>query len=229
MTQELVAQKRDAMTRGALKTMRGERKLPAVLYGPDQKPVSLVIEYHPFEKMLAAAGESTLVNVKFDDSVVPSLIKDVQTDPRTGKFSHVDLFAVSMKKELEAQIDLEFVGESAAVTQLGGTLTKVKDALKIRCLPKDLVRSIAVPVEKLASFDDVITVGDLAVPAGITVEAEADEVIAKVSAPLTEEQLKALEAENTVDVSKIEVVGKKKEEEGAEAAEATAEAGESKE
>lgn len=218
MTHELIAQKRDAHTRSALSALRAVRQLPAVLYGPDQASVSLTLAYHPFEKMLEEAGESTLVNVKFENESVPSLIKDVQTDPRTGKFSHVDLFAVSMKKELEVQIDLEFVGESAAVTQLGGTLTKVKDALKIRCLPKDLVRSIAVPVEKLATFDDVITVGDLIIPTGITVEVDADEVIVKVSAPLTEEQLKAMEEENKADVSKIEVVGKKE----AEAAEGEA-------
>lgn len=219
MMTELVAEKRNAATRSARNAARANRKLPAVLYGPEQKPVSLVIDYHPFEKVLTVAGESTLVNVSFDGTSVPTLIKDIQIDPRTGKISHVDFFAVSMKKELDAHVDLEFVGSAPAVAKLGGTLVKVKDALKIRCLPKDLIRSIAVMTEKLATFDDVITVADLVIPAGITVEAEPDEVVAKVSAPLTEEQLQALEAENNADVSKVEVVGKKKEDEVVEGAE----------
>ena len=73
------------------------------------------------------------------------------------------------------------------------------------------MRSIEVSIEKLKTYDDVITVADIALPEGLTALADADDVIAKVSAPLTEDQLKALEAENASDVTKVEVIGKKEE------------------
>lgn len=206
----LTAETRDLAHRSEIKTLRADRKIPAVVYGPEMKPVSITVAYNPFVKALADAGESTLVEVDVAGAKHNVLIKDTQTDPATGRFTHVDFYAVSMKKELETDVTLEFIGESEAVKS-GGTLVKVKDALSVRCLPKDLVRSIEVSIERLKTYDDVITVADVQLPSGLTVLAESEDVIAKVSAPLTEDQLKALEAENAADVSKVEVVGKKEE------------------
>lgn len=220
----LQAEARKEGSRSASQAVRAARKIPAVVYGPDVEPVSIAIEYNPFVKALADAGESTLVEIDVAGAKHNVLIKDMQTDPMTGAFTHVDFYAVSMKKELETDVSLEFVGEAEAV-KAGGTLMTIKTALTVRCLPKDLVRSIEVSLDKLKTYDDVITVGDITLPEGLTAEAEAEEIVAKVSAPLTEEQLKALEAENaTVDASKVEVVGKKEgeAEEAAEGEEAKA-------
>lgn len=221
MTNILSAEVRKTETRGAINELRAARKMPAVVYGPEVEPISITIGYNQFEKVLQAAGESSLIEIDIDGTKHNVLIKDVQTDPATSRFSHVDFFEVSMKKELEAAADINFIDESPAVRDAGGTLVKVKDALTIRCLPKDLVRAIDVSLAALKTFDDVITVGDIKAPAGVTFVEEAEELIAKVSAPLTEEQLKAMEAENAAGVDKVEVVGKKEGEEAeAEGAEA---------
>ncbi len=209
MSVTLSATIRELANRGALRAVRADRKIPAVIYGPEMEPVSIIIESNPFGKVLTQAGESMLVEIDVAGGAQHSvLIKDMQTDPRTGAFTHVDFYAVSMKKELETDVSLEFVGEAPAA-KAGGTVMKIKDALTVRCLPKFLVRSISVSLDKLQTYDDVITVADIMLTEGLTVLDEADDVVAKVSAPLTEDQLKALEAENSSDVSKIEVVGKK--------------------
>lgn len=211
MSVSLQATARVAVTHGQLNAARAERKIPAVIYGPEMEPVSIMIESHPFSKALTEAGESTLVEVDLAGTKHNVLIKDMQTDPRTGSFTHVDFYAVSMKKELETEVSLNFTGDSEAV-KMGGTLVKIKDSLNVRCLPKDLVRSIEVPLAALKSYDDMITVADIALPTGLTAIDDADEAVAKVSAAMTEDQLKALEAENAGDVSKVEVAGKKEEE-----------------
>lgn len=219
MSVSLQATARGPVTHGQLQLVRKDRKIPAVIYGPEMEPVSITIESNPFSKVLTEAGESTLVEIDLAGTKHNVLIKAMQTDPRSGAFTHVDFYAVSMKKELETEVSLNFTGESAAV-KAGGTLVKIKDSLNVRCLPKDLVRSIEVPLAALASYDDMITVADIALPAGLTAIDDADEAVAKVSAAMTEDQLKALEAENASDVSKVEVAGKKEEE--APAAEADA-------
>ncbi|MDQ5931542.1 MAG: large subunit ribosomal protein [Patescibacteria group bacterium] len=219
MSVSLQATARGPVTHGQLQLVRKDRKIPAVIYGPEMEPVSITIESNPFGKVLTEAGESTLVEIDLAGTKHNVLIKDMQTDPRTGAFTHVDFYAVSMKKELETEVSLNFTGESAAV-KAGGTLVKIKDSLNVRCLPKDLVRSIEVPLSVLASYDDMITVADIKLPAGLTATDDADEAVAKVSAAMTEDQLKALEAENAGDVTKVEVAGKKEEE--APAAEADA-------
>ncbi|MCX6781148.1 MAG: 50S ribosomal protein L25 [Candidatus Magasanikbacteria bacterium] len=217
MTVSLSAQSRPNEHRSVTKALRLDRKIPAVIYGPEMEPISIAVEYNTFEKTLATAGESTLVEIDIAGGDKHNvLIKDIQVAPMSGKFTHVDFYAVSMKKELETDVHLNFVGESLAV-KTGGTLVKVKDSLEVRCLPKDLVRGIDVSIESLKTYDDVITVADITLPAGLTAVADGEDVVAKVSAALTEDQLKALEAENAGDVTKIEVVGKKEEEPAADA------------
>jgi len=85
---------------------------------------------------------------------------------------------------------------------------------------------------ELNTFDDVVKVKDLIVPAGITItNPNAEDLVVKVTEALTEDEIKAMEtAAAPVDLSKIETAGKKKEEgeEGAEGA-AKPEAGEKKE
>ena len=59
---------------------------------------------------------------------------------------------------------------------------------------------------------------DLVAPIGITIETDPEQTIAKVTPPLSEEELKALEEPVAVDLTAIEVEKKgKKEEDGAEA------------
>lgn len=208
MSVSLQATARTPVTHGQMTAVRADRKIPAVIYGPEMEPVSITIESNPFAKVLTEAGESTLVEIDLAGAKHNVLIKGMQTDPRTGAFTHVDFYAVSMKKELETEVSLNFTDESEAV-KMGGTLIKVKDSLNVRCLPKDLVRSIAISLSVLKTYDDVITVGDITLPSGLTLVDDAEDVVAKVSAAMTEDQLKALEAENAGDVTKVEVVGKK--------------------
>ncbi len=212
----LTATDRTTGSHSIAQNIRATRKIPAIVYGPDlEGSRALSVDAHLFQKAFREAGESTLVELDFGTEKIPTLIKAVQTNPVTNAFTHVDFFAVSMKKELETDVSLEFTGESEAVKHMGGTLLKIKDAVTVRCLPIHLVRTIAIPLEALSDFDAVITIGDIKAPEGVTILDEADEVVAKVSAPLTEDQLKAMEAANAADVTKVEVVGKKKEDEAA--------------
>ena len=87
--------------------------------------------------------------------------------------------------------------------------------MDVTCLPKDLVNHIDVDISALATFEDAIHIKDLAIPAGITIVEDADELVAKVSAPLSEDQLKAMETSQVGDVTAVEVDEKKKAEEAA--------------
>ncbi len=208
--------------------LRADRQIPAVLYGQEITATPVAVDYRAFEQLYAKAGESNLIDFTVDSaSPVKVLVQDVQFDPVKGRIVHVDFRQINMNKEMEATIPLHFKGEPAAVKELGGTLITALESVRVKCLPKDLVSFIEVDLTVLKSFDDSIHVENLAIPAGMTILDATDAVLAKVAAPLTEEQLKAMEETTTpVDLSKIEVEEKgKKEEEG----DAAAEAGDKKE
>lgn len=211
--------------KGGADALRAARKIPAVLYGPEIEPVPIAVEYRDFEKLYAGAGTSSLIDFTVDSGApVKVLIQDVEFEPVKGKITHADFRQINMSKEMEVAIEVEFVGESPAVKGMGGTLVKALDTINVKCLPKDLVSHVTVDLSRLATFDDVINVGSIEFPAGITPMDDAESVLAKVLPPLTEDELKAMEETSApVDLSKIEVEEKgKKEEEGdtAEGAEA---------
>jgi len=205
--------------------VREKKQIPAVLYGAGITPISVSVGYLDFETLLKGAGYSTLVDFSLDNTKEPVkvLIQDVQIDPVKQTIIHADFRQINMSEELHGTIELRLVGESPAVKTLGGTLIKGPEELHIRCLPKDLVGHIDIDISALATFDDVIHVRSLSLPSGITVTDNPDMVIAKVAAPLTEDEIKAMEEEGPKSVEDVEVEAKgKKEEEGAEGAEAPA-------
>lgn len=204
---------------------REEGKLPGVVYGAGQKTESIVLEYKDFDKIFQVAGASTLLDLSLDGKEVGKvLVQEVQYNPIDDRILHVDLRCIDMNKPLTAMVELNFVGESPAVKAEGGTLVRTIQKVEVKCLPKDLVNKIDVDVNVLKSFKDVVKVKDLNLPAGVTVMGLNDEDVVVTATPaLTEDQIKAMEeAGKTADLSKIEVSGKKKEEEAVEGEEGAA-------
>lgn len=214
---------------GSATDIRAGGRVPGVLYGPEIQPVSLSVSAHAFEVLLGQAGGSSLVDVTMQDKKEPvtAVIQDVQYDPLSGRVSHVDFRQINLKKEMRVPVTFRFVNESPAVKSLGGTLIKALNEVEIRCLPKDLIGSIDVDLSLLKTFDDVIRVRDLAVGAAVSIVSDPETVVAKVTPPLTEEELKAMEegtGPKSLEDIKVEEKGKKEEaEDGAETAAEAAE------
>ncbi len=189
------------------KPLRAEGKLPAVLYGPKIKNISLKLDYRDFEKVFKEAGESSLISleIKGEKKTYQVLINDVQEDPLTSEFLHVDLYQPSLKKKIEAKIPLVFEGEAEAVKNLEGTLIKNITEVEVRALPQNLPREIKVNIEKLKTFEDHIKISDLEVSKEIEILKDAEEIIASVVLPTkVEEELEKPIEEKVEEVEKVE-------------------------
>lgn len=223
MTFGLNVKKREVTGKG-VKNLRKQNLIPAVIYGKDVPSLNLVVEYLPFSRLYKEAGESSLIDLKIDDKTpVKVLVQDVQTDPTTGKFFHIDFRQIKMTEKIKVEALLKFIGEAPAVKETGGTLIKSLDKVEIECLPQDLIHEIEVDISSLKTFEDAIHVKDLKVPTGVKILADMNATVTTVEAPLTEEELKAeLETPAVEKVEEVEVVEKVKkegEEEAASAAE----------
>lgn len=201
--------------------MRTKTLIPGVVYGMGAPATSVSLNYDEFAKLYDEAGEASLIDLLLGDKADGKvLIQDIQYDPVSDRIVHVDLRRIDMNKTMTATVELRFVGEAPVIKEQGGTLMRNIMAVEVKCLPKDLVSHINVDLTVLKTFDDVIKIKDLIVPAGITItNPHAEDLIAKATAALTEEEIKAMEQTAApVDLSKIETAGKKKEEEAAEGA-----------
>ncbi len=214
---KLEAQKREQKST----KVREEGNIPAVVYGAGLTTEVISLPLKEFVKIYKEAGESTLIDLILDGKNFGKvLIYQVDREPLKDKIIHVDLKKVDMDKPINATVKLVFLGEAPAVKELGGTLVRNIEEVEVECLPKDLVSHLDVDLLVLKTFEDTIKISDLKISSGIKIVSfNLDQVVAKVLAPLTEEQFKAMEESSVpADLSQIETAGKKKEE-GEESAE----------
>ena len=193
--------------------LRAVGSVPAVVYGVNTKPQMITVDRNQFVKMYQAAGESSIVELKIDQGeALHVLIQDYQTDPMRSEISHVDFRSIDMNKEIETEVDLEFVQQAPAVKVLGGILVTSRESVGIRCLPSHFIRSIEVDLSKLVTFDDVIRVSDLVVSEGIKIMEDPTLSIAVVMPPRSDAEMEALNSAVEENITSVETVEKKKEE-----------------
>lgn len=191
----LVAQKRDIKGK-KVAALRAEGKIPAVIYGQGSEAMAITLDGAEFGKMYARAGQSTILEINVEGEGVRNvLIQDVQNHLHSDYPIHADLYTVKMDEVVRTAVPLHFVGESTAVFQDGGSLLTAIDELEIECLPAKLPANIEVDIAVLDDFEKTITVANLKVPAGVEVLTDAEELVAKVEAPRSEEEMEDLDAE----------------------------------
>lgn len=206
MTLRLEVEKREASNNTDL---RAAGKIPAVVYGPKQEPISIAVDKFQFEKLLHEAGESTIVTLAGAGDDIEVLIHDVSFDAARGGAEHADFYAIERGKELTTNVALEFVGE-APVEKTGATVNKALQDVEITCRPSVLPSHIEVDLSKLETNEDQIHVSDLVVPEGVTINTDAEAAVATVAAAREEE---SDEDAAPVDMDAVKVEGEKPAEE----------------
>ncbi|MFH1392544.1 MAG: 50S ribosomal protein L25 [bacterium] len=176
------------------KKLKRDNLIPAIIYGHKIKNTPLEVNYIDFAKLYTQAGETTLIDLEFGDEKRAVLIHDVQIDPVTDKYLHIDFYQVKMDEKIKTEVSLVFVGEAPGVVERGGILVKSIDKLEIESLPKDLPHEIQVDVSKLKEIEDHICVKDLDIPKGVEVLIDKEEVIAMIASPKVQEEEKPAEA-----------------------------------
>ena len=209
MVISLKAAKRD--TKEKLHKIRKEGKIPAVFYGPKEPSTPIALSEIEFIKAWRQAGESSVIALDAGGETHDALIQEVDVDPVTGAVRHADFYIVEKGKKVQVHVPLVFKGAPPAVKELGGTLTKVLHELEIEAKPADLPHELTVSTESLVDFEAKVLAKDIALPNGVTLITNPEEVVALVS-----EVKEEVEEEAPVDLSAIEVTDQKgkKEEEG---------------
>lgn len=163
----LSVEKRVATGRHYVNKLRAEGVIPAVVYGKSGTQ-SLALKEKDFRSLLHEKGQSaSLVSIEISgEEPILSTIADMQRDPITDRFLHVDFHEVSKTEKMTTTVPVEFVGESVGVRDFGGVLDISKHDLTIKCLPADLPGSIKVDISAL-QVGDIIHVSDLAAVPGV--------------------------------------------------------------
>ncbi len=175
-------------------------KIAAVIYGPKTKNQTLMIDYKEFEKTFNQAGESTLIDLIIDGKdQAPALIHQIQYNPLTGNYRHVDFYQIDMDKKIKVEIDLILEGLEEAEKATGGEAVVNLDKIHVECSPKDLVRNIKFNAgQMLKEIGDVVYVKNIQLPQGLELLTDKDIPVVSLQA-IKEEVIETTPTEEKTD------------------------------
>jgi large subunit ribosomal protein L25 len=171
--------------------------LPANIFGRHLDSVSVQLDAVELVKTLRASTKNEVIDLKISGERVarPAIIQHIQRNALNGSLVHADFYQVSLREKMKADVPLTLVGTSEAVATFNGVLTQQLDTVQIEALPLDIPTHFEVDISALNHLDSSLHVGDLAIPANVTLLTAPDVVVAHVASPRVEEVAEAAPAE----------------------------------
>jgi large subunit ribosomal protein L25 len=179
---ELKAFTRNESGKGPARRFRKEGLIPAVFYGRGEEAIHLSVNAAELLKVIRAKKENIFIKLLIEGEKhleKLSLIKELQFEPVSRRFYHVDFYEIRMDHKLTLDVPIRFAGIPVGVVN-GGELQHLKRDLKISCLPSVLPDAIEIDVSDL-EIGDSIKVQDIRVPEGVTVLDPGDVGVAMVA------------------------------------------------
>lgn len=211
----LSASPRSVLKRTAVKKIRKQGFVPAVIYGRIAQPRSLQIATKELETLIKHAhSENLLIDLKVEEKTHLALVQEIQHHPMTRKILHVDLHEVAEDEKVTITVAVDPVGEAIGVKAEAGTLEHVLHKIKVRALPRNLPEVIHVDVSHL-KVGQAIHLGEIKLPEGVEALGKKETSVFSVAAPVTEAQEAAAAA--AAGTGEVEMI-KEKKEDGATAA-----------
>ncbi len=195
---KITAELRNEFGKGAARRLRRADKVPAVLYGHGTDPLHLSLPGH--DTMLALKTRNVLITLDIDgrDNEL-ALPRHVQRNPLKGSIEHVDLLLVRRGEKVVVEVRIVLVGEAAAETLVNLENPTVAVEAEATHLPERIEVSI-----EGAEAGTQIHARDLVLPAGSTLDADADLLVVNVSMAPTAEELEAEGAGEVEEVAEVE-------------------------
>ncbi len=221
---------REAVGKGVARTLRRRGKIPGILYGQGEC-VALTVDPAEIRKVLHSdSGSNSLLNLSIagegKEMKRTAMLKDYQLDPLTGALLHADLFEVAMDKPVRVRVPVAVTGGTPVGVAEGGLLQHNTRELHIECLPGQIPAHITVDPSNL-KVNQGIHVKEVPLQPGIRIMDDPNMMVVSIAAPISDAKLEALlsTAPAGEGAAEPEVIGKGKEEEGAEEAAAGAKPG----
>lgn len=223
----LVVEKRskDELKKNASRRLRSGGFIPAIIYGQSSEPVSIKINSRKLKEILKGRSIANLIldmQVSGNGKGVKetAIVKEIQRNPISSEFLHIDFLRIQMEKEVETAVHVVILNEeeSIGVKEEGGVVQHGLRELHISCLPGDIPESITYDIKDL-TLGHGIKVSDIVVNDKIKILNDPDEVVVSIihpthmiveEAPVAEEEAAAVEPEL---ITKEKDADKEKEEE----------------
>ena len=166
---KLDASVRTDLGKGASRRLRREDKLPGIIYGGEEAPVSITLDHNKVNNSADfEAFYSHVLEINLDGKVVEVLVKDMQRHPFKPKITHIDFQRVIAGQDVHTNVPLHFVNEEqSAAAKAGGIAEHHVTEIEVTCQPKDLPEFIEVDMAAV-EMGQTVHLSDLTLPAGVS-------------------------------------------------------------
>lgn len=195
----LEVQRREETGKSAVRKMRREGIVPAIMYGGGRDPIAISVNRRTISDLITKSehGIRSIFLLKLSDSdkTRHAMIRDYQLDAITRQIKHLDFVRVNMKEKVHLQIPIHTTGEAKG-HKLGGVVDFVMREMEVECLPGSIPDEIVIDISDL-DIGDSIRVGELTMPEGVKSLEDEERVVVTVTAPraVVEETEEAVEEE----------------------------------
>jgi large subunit ribosomal protein L25 len=187
-TTKLTAESREAGSSRDARRLRGEGRVPGVVYGGEGESVAFQAEARELRNALAHGG--AVIELQLEgDKAQPVVVKEEQRDPVSGRLLHVDFLRVRLDRVIQATTVVELDGgEEAPGVKEGGVLEQVTREINVEALPTAIPDAIHLDVSQM-DINDTLTLAVLTAPEGVTLLDDPEEtVLATLTPPRVEEE-----------------------------------------
>ncbi len=184
-TLNLPAETREGVGKGASRALRREGRVPAVVYGGKEEPLSIHVEEKLLIKQLSSGHFlNSIVEIEVGGKKLRTLPKDVAFHPVTDRPLHADFLRLSKNSTVHVNVPVIFTNEEASPgLKRGGVLNIVRHELELICDGNKIPEEIAIDVTGL-DIGDSIHISTVSLPEGSTSAiTDRDFTIATIIAP----------------------------------------------
>jgi large subunit ribosomal protein L25 len=165
------AEPRSDLGKGASRRLRKSDKVPAIVYGGKDAPISITLQHNEFIHQLDNDTIYTQVlSLALGKKKVDVILRDLQRHPFKHRVQHADFQRVDSKQVLHITVPIHFLNEETCigVKLEGGQVAHLMSEVEIEALPKDLPEFLELDIAEL-KLGDVLYLSDIKCPEGVEI------------------------------------------------------------
>jgi large subunit ribosomal protein L25 len=162
----------------AVRRLRREGKIPAVIYGHGTDPLPVAIVARELRIALnSEAGANQLLSLDTGSGTYLALAREMQRHPVAQTVTHIDFIIVRRDEVISADVPIVLVGEALEVHHGDGLVDQQMFTLAINALPTAIPSAIEVDISELI-IGGQIRVSELPLPDGVTTDVDPESAVA---------------------------------------------------
>src|SRR3984885_10681752 len=169
-------------TKGTARAIRRTGRVPGVIYGNKQPPVTVSVDSNALTRQLEKPGFFIrLVDLEIEGKKHRVLPRDVQYDPVSDRPLHIDFLRVSSDTKVRVGVPVVFLNaDKSPGIKRGGTLNIVHHEIEVLCAPDKIPQKFEVSLEGL-QINDAVHLSALKLPESVKLTTqEKDYTIATI-------------------------------------------------